>query len=163
MRITNGSISTLLEKCFAPCPAHLPTIFLPEGKSQARFLLPSEQLGIGGYDSVRGYDERQYNADTGFFMNHEIHFPSFSLFRIRKTNADRMYFLVFFDLGVGMDNRSIFGVKEWDYLIGVGPGVRYSLSSYLTGHLDYGFKLHHQDNFTGSDIGMIHFSITGGY
>lgn len=125
-------------------------------------LLPSEQLGLGGYGSIRGYDERQYNADTGAFGSVEVHTPPFSIFRAKQPNADQMNFLLFLDAGGGYDVAEIFGLKKQNYLIGAGPGVRYHFGSYLTARLDWGIKLHHQTDFTGGDS-MLHFSFTGSY
>ncbi len=153
---------TIFGKFLHPLPRSLSYFFFARGQATPQVLLPSEQLGLGGYDSIRGYDERQYNADTGIFINQELRFPSFSVFRSKHPNPDQMYFFAFLDAGVGMDNKSIFGVKDWNYLIGVGPGVRYSFGPYFTARCDFGFKLHRQDNFTGG-IGMAHFSIVGGY
>lgn len=125
-------------------------------------LLPSEQLGLGGYDTVRGYDERQYNADIGILTSAEFYFPSFSIFRSRDPHRDKMYFLLFLDAGGGCDNQKVPEIKWADYLMGIGPGVRYSFSSYLNARLDWGLKLHHQEGFTGGGS-MFHFSVTGSY
>jgi len=42
-------------------------------------LMPSEQMGLGGYQTVRGYDERVINGDQGWFVSNEFRLPSFSL------------------------------------------------------------------------------------
>jgi len=42
------------------------------GQGATANLLPSEQLGIGGIATVRGYKERQLNGDNGFILNAEI-------------------------------------------------------------------------------------------
>jgi hemolysin activation/secretion protein len=132
------------------------------GQISSQVLLPSEQLGIGGYSSVRGYEERQFNADTGLTGSLEIHSPPFSIFRRKQPNQDQMYFLLFADGGWGLDKVSVPQVQPREYLIGVGPGVRYNFGSYLTARCDWGIKLHHKDSFTGG-ASMIHFSVIGSF
>ena len=132
------------------------------GQWSSQTLLPSEQLGIGGYDTVRGYDQRQYNADSGFYISQEIHTPTFSVIRRKKPHADQMYFLAFLDVGYGIDKVAVPGVKQSDYLMGVGPGLRYSFGAHFTARCDMGVKLHRQENFTGGDV-MLHFSAIGSY
>jgi hemolysin activation/secretion protein len=41
-------------------------------------LLSSEQLGLGGYDTLPGYEEREANGDNGFLLANELHAPVFS-------------------------------------------------------------------------------------
>ncbi len=132
------------------------------GQWSSQTLLPSEQLGLGGYDTIRGYDQRQYNADNGIYVSQEVHTPTFSVVRSKKPHKDQMYFLAFLDMGYGMDKVPVPGVKQHNYLIGAGPGFRYFFGSYLSARLDMGFKLHHQEDFTGGDI-MFHFNVTGSY
>ena len=126
-------------------------------------LLPSEQLGIGGYESVRGYDERQLDADTGGFLSAELRTPSFRVFTKKNSSKqDMALFLLFVDGGVSYDKVAVPTTKKFDYLIGAGPGIRYSFSSYLNGRLDMGFKLHNKATFTGGSP-MFHFSLIGNY
>ncbi|MBF8262342.1 MAG: hypothetical protein HW387_7 [Parachlamydiales bacterium] len=132
------------------------------GQWSPQSLLPSEQLGLGGYQTVRGYDERQYNADSGFCAREELHCPSFSIFRSQSPNPDKMFFLLFLDAGVGVDTTSVPGIKRDNFLLGAGPGVRYSFGSYLTASCDWGIKLHNQADFAGGRS-MIHFSVVGSF
>ncbi len=46
-------------------------------QSSKDILLPSEQLGIGGANTVRGYSERAVSGDTGFITNLELFTPDF--------------------------------------------------------------------------------------
>lgn len=135
--------------------------FFLRGQWSSAALLPSEQLGIGGYDTVRGYDQRQMNADNGFYLSHEFHSAPFSLLS-KKKNPDRMYFLAFLDLGYGTDKVAVPEVKPRNWLMGAGPGVRYCWTPYIDGRLDVGFKLHNQKVFTGGSP-MVQFSIVGSY
>ena len=132
------------------------------GQMSSQALLPSEQLGIGGYDTVRGYDPRQLNVDTGVYGTFEFHTSTISVFRGHSSNPDRLYFLLFLDGGYGIEKTPIPGVSMQNYLLGTGPGMRYSLDPYFSGWLYLGFKLHEQESFTGGSP-MIHFSVSGSY
>ena len=127
-------------------------------------LLPSEQFGIGGYDTVRGYDERQLNFDEGFIGNLEWRTPPIQMishFRSRKIK-DSIQFLIFFDYGVGKNHKQIPGESNGEYLMGVGPGARYTIDPWLACRLDWGFKLHKKPGFTGGDSEG-HFSVVASY
>ncbi len=123
-------------------------------------LLPSEQLGIGGYDTVRGYDERQLNYDGGIILNGELRTPSFPILGRWSKNIgrDALQFLAFLDFGYGRDHNRIPGSPTGDYLLGAGPGLRYTLNPWLTTRLDWGVKLHREAIFTGGNT-MVHFSL----
>ncbi len=126
-------------------------------------LLPSEQFGLGGYNTVRGYEERQLNDDDGVLLSTEIHFPKFKLLKKcgkYKIN-DGFEFLLFLDYGLSHDNHLFSGEKQTDYLLGTGPGIRYAIEKHLAARLDWGIKLH-KDNFPGG-WSMIHFSVTGSF
>lgn len=134
------------------------------GQYSPSTLLPSEQLGIGGYASVRGYDERQYNGDSGMLASWEVHSPHFSLFRAKKRAlSNDAYFLAFSEGGFGFDNNHIPDVPNSNFLASIGAGFRYYFGTYINTRVDYGFKLHHQQDFTGGRYGHLHFSVSGSY
>lgn len=145
-------------------PHAFSTVIRMNGQYSPSTLLPSEQIGLGGHASVRGYDERQYNGDSGFILNWEVHSPHFSFFRSKKRSlTNDAYFLAFFDGGCGFDNTHIPHVQNANFLSGIGAGFRYYLGTYLNARFDYGIKLHHQADFTGGQIGHAHFSVSGSY
>ncbi len=123
-------------------------------------LLPSEQIGLGGYDTVRGYEERAYLADNGVCANLELHSPSCHFFSDKMR--DEFFGLVFLDFGWGRDDRtSSTGLPKSDVLAGIGPGLRYNIYPYLSARLDYGFQLHHI--FDDHHFGKFHFGVTASY
>jgi len=118
-------------------------------KAWAR-LIGSEQLGIGGYDTVRGYDDREANGDDGYIASNEIRAPSFSLgqFFAKGYTGDQMQLLAFVDYaGVSQyrpDDLSLAATPSTNpnvNLLGVGPGFRYTLAPYLTVRFDYGWQM----------------------
>ncbi len=109
-----------------------------EGQISNTSLLPSEQFGLGGYDSVRGYREREINADNAILANFEIHAPKIS-FKSGKQN--HLAFLSFIDYGYGQEHRTVPGFKKRYHLLGAGPGVRYQCSQYISARADLGFQV----------------------
>lgn len=130
-----------------------------QGQISGQTLLPSEQLGLGGYGSVRGYDARQFNTDTGVVGNFEVRWDIVSFW---KKGKDLLQAIAFIDGGGGLENTAVPTIPKSNFLIGTGPGLRYFLFPYLTARLDWGFKLHHQEDFTGG-WSMLQFSVTGNY
>ncbi len=104
-------------------------------------LLPSEQFGLGGYDTVRGYEERIFNADNALCSNLELRLPAVSVTKKVKYK-DSLYFLLFLDAGWGYNHDASFGLPSREYLMGAGPGLRYNIATNLTARIDYGFVLH---------------------
>jgi hemolysin activation/secretion protein len=106
-------------------------------------LLSSEQLGLGGYDTLPGYEEREANGDNGFLLANELHAPVFSPLKIlgwKKAN-DELKFLVFFDHGEVGNHQLLPDETRHLILASAGPGLRYALSPYVTVRFDYGWQL----------------------
>jgi hemolysin activation/secretion protein len=124
-------------------------------------LMPSEQLGFGGYDSVRGYDEREVNTDDGYIFTTELRTPPVSLGDIFGATGfkDQLQLLGFWDYGAAENHAPLLGEPNEIALSSVGFGVRYSINTYLTVRYDYGFQLVHTgfDNDQGSrsDLGLV--------
>ncbi|MFZ5807211.1 MAG: ShlB/FhaC/HecB family hemolysin secretion/activation protein [Verrucomicrobiota bacterium] len=127
-------------------------------------LLSSEQLGFGGRDSIRGYEEREVNADEGWIMRHEFRSPpvSFADFFDSKDVNDQLYFLGFWDYGVAKNNRLLPGENIDTELSSVGPGVRYTINPYLSAVADYGFQLINSGN-NNRFASRLHLGITLSY
>jgi hemolysin activation/secretion protein len=132
---------------------------LTRGQYSSQNLLPSEQFTIGGYNTVRGYDERELMVDNGFIVNFEIRSHAFHLFR--KAH-DELLLLAFTDYGIGGNHKKIPGEKNTQYLWGIGPGLRYSISSYLSLRVDWGFKLHRIE-FEEGGMSKVHFGVIASY
>lgn len=126
-------------------------------------LLPSEEYGIGGYDTVRGYQEREANGDSALNANFELVSSPFAfsrLFKIRKE-TDKMQLLAFFDFGAAYVHTTAPGQKRAQYLYSVGPGLRYQVQTYVTARLDWGFQLHHITPETPHQ--RLHFQFIGSF
>lgn len=127
-------------------------------------LLASEQFGIGGYNTVRGYEEREFNADNAIIANIELRTAPVSLIGTfcecaRRKYRDELRFLVFLDYGYGKNHERFFNERKFQYLMGAGPGLRYVIQRYLTVRLDYGWKMR-QIDFGPNDLRhMLHFGV----
>ena len=127
-------------------------------------LLPSEQLGLGGTNTVRGYEERQLNGDNGILLNFELRsfpIPIFKALMKDKVN-EGLQILVFLDYGLANLHNPASFEKNNQYLLGMGPGLRYSIGSYLFCRLDLGYKLHKEPEYGGGSS-MWHFSLISSF
>ncbi len=134
-----------------------------KGQLSSHNLLPSEEFGLGGYESVRGYDEREENADNALLLRAELRTPVWHL--IKKANCkpkDELQLLLFFDYALGSSHKRIQKEPSSQYLIGAGPGLRYMITPFLTARVDFGFKLHHKVTF-GNNRNRIHFAVIGSF
>ena len=131
-------------------------------------LLPSEQLGLGGYDTVRGYDERVANGDNGFLVSTEVATPPVSLLQLigLQSVKDQLQFLAFVDYGgTSLHQVTPADITTHNNLLGVGPGLRYAINPYLTARADYGFQLIDSQNsgFDTHHNSRLHFGLVVSY
>ena len=124
-------------------------------------LVPSEQLGLGGYDTIRGYDEREVNEDEGYIFNVELRTPTLSLGKVLGWTPfnDQLQLLAFWDYGAGYNHQLLPGEPSEISLSSLGGGLRYSINTNLSVRADYGFQLENTglDNLHGGrgDIGVV--------
>jgi hemolysin activation/secretion protein len=124
-------------------------------------LAPSEQLGLGGYDTVRGYDEREVNTDDGFIFTTEVRTPTISFGQLGGCALfkDQLQFLAFWDYGDGSNHSPLPGETNEIPLSSVGVGLRYTINTYLSLRYDYAFQLlrtgFDNDHGSRSDIGVV--------
>lgn len=149
--ITLGDIYTFANR------TSIAALFRAQGATGA--LVPSEQFKLGGYNSVRGYEESVFISDNGMIVNLEFRSRPFHFF---KKAQDQLTLLAFMDYGWGYNYYPFDGIKKSASLWGVGPGVRYNISSYLNFRADYGFKLH-SVKFDDNTLGMFHVGATLSY
>jgi hemolysin activation/secretion protein len=113
------------------------------GQYSTERLLPSEEIALGGYNTVRGYDERVVLGDDGWIINNEIRTPSIPLSSVLNIEGvtDQLQFLAFFDYGHVHVKDPKSGDVENTTLYSTGIGLRYSLRHNLSVRFDYGFPL----------------------
>lgn len=135
------------------------------GQLASSRLLATEQLGLGGYNTVRGYDEREVNTDAGLMVSVELRTPRIKLgqFFNRPDMENRIQFLTFWDYGQGHNRKSVVGEDRNIELQSVGVGMRYWVGNYLSFRMDYGHRLDPVDNSTFNDQGRFHFGLLVSY
>jgi hemolysin activation/secretion protein len=99
-------------------------------------LLPIEQIGLGGQDSVRGYRQDYLLTDNGTFVSAEVQVPILRLPQINST----LQVVPFVDFGVGW-NSSGRENPDPNTLAAVGLGLRWSQGDRFTFRLDWGIPL----------------------
>jgi hemolysin activation/secretion protein len=106
-------------------------------------LLPSEQLGGGGEDSVRGYNTRAVNGSEGLLLSEELRSPPFSpLGWVFQRHAnDTVQFLAFWDYAHLGDPHTQPNTPDHVALESTGAGLTYVIGRYLELHADYGWQL----------------------
>lgn len=105
-------------------------------------LVPSEQFGLGGFYTVRGYEERASSGSEGFLISNELRTPSFSPGQwLDKTAKDELQLLGFFDYGQTSNPKLLPGEDAHVELMSAGVGLRYQISRFLTVRFDYGWQL----------------------
>ena len=116
--------------------------FQGRGQFSISNLVPSEQFSLGGYSTVRGYQERVVNGDNAVCGNLEIKSPEFRVAGLWLPKVgDSLSFLAFVDSGYAWYREAVSDTPVAQALLGVGPGVRYSVASYFTSRLDVGYPL----------------------
>lgn len=125
-------------------PKDFEAVLKSEFQVASRNLLSSEQFGLGGLYTVRGYDERIINTDNAFFLSGELRSPPMGVFikNPTKHSDEMLQFLTFVDYGFGIDHESYPGERDYRYLLSTGLGVRYRYKYHVNGRVDWGIPIH---------------------
>lgn len=126
-------------------------------------LLGSEQLGLGGYQSVRGYDEYEVVGDQGALIKTELRFPALRSVTLSGTTSlqHELQLLAFVDYGFA-ENVDLLAGEDKAELMSTGVGLRYSIGSHLNLRADYGWQLKALSADEKKD-GRLHVGITFAY
>lgn len=103
-------------------------------------LIPGEQFGLGGANSVRGYAERTISGDIGYSANLELYTPDFGS-RISPDLSLRG--VVFHDFGkismVDRERRRLMKTNNENHLRSFGLGMRMGWKRDIAVKVDIGF------------------------
>lgn len=99
-------------------------------------LLPLEQFGLGGLQSVRGYRQDALLTDSGIFASAEVRIP---VVRIPQWEA-LLQVVPFFDLGRAW-NSGDSEEPDVNDLASIGLGLRLQMSNTLTARFEWGIPL----------------------
>jgi hemolysin activation/secretion protein len=117
-----------------------------------RSLVPLEQIGIGGSQTVRGYRQDALLTDNGALFSAELRFP------ILRTGNGVVQLTPFIDLGTGWNRGS--NNPDTGTLVGTGLGLLWQQGDNFSARLDWGIPLTSIDT-NGSSLqeNGIYFSI----
>jgi hemolysin activation/secretion protein len=106
-------------------------------------LLSTEQLGIGGYNTVRGYTENEIRGDQGWYSNLEFYTPAIPLAKLLGWTGHQaeIRFLGFWDYGVVANQILLPNENPDGELSSAGGGLRLFIDRYFSARMDYGFQL----------------------
>ena len=118
------------------------TLLLLRGDVQLadRPLVPLEQIGIGGQESVRGYRQDALLTDNAVFASAEVRFP---IARFSGEN-NLLQLAPFVDFGSAWNRggrEDSNGEDETNTLLSLGLGLRLQLQERLTARFDWGIPL----------------------
>jgi hemolysin activation/secretion protein len=98
-------------------------------------LIPGEQFGIGGADTVRGYLPREAANDRGYAAQLELYTPNFA----NKVGLDdkwRTRLVGFYDFGAVSRNNVLPGEQAGKFLASTGIGLRLSFGKSVSLRVD---------------------------
>jgi len=106
------------------------------GQYTADALVPGEQYGIGGWDSVRGMLERELANDRGQRFTMELYSPDVAPFL--KLEGVRLRFLAFMDAAKVRRNHALPGEQVRESASSYGFGLRANIRPGVSVRLDIG-------------------------
>lgn len=112
-------------------------------------LLYSETLGLGGYGSIRGFDQRTLNGVYGWILNLEVGHKPWTRTRCGKQSTAR--FFAFCDIGQVRTKGNVVGETGDEVISSTGLGLRYSLSDRFNLRLDDGHAFSKPPGTTSND------------
>ncbi|MCU0790415.1 MAG: BamA/TamA family outer membrane protein [Nitratireductor sp.] len=143
------------------------TIFLPgDFRFVAAFdaqladgrLLPSEEMYLGGMNTVRGFDENALQGDNGVLARVEFYTPGFSLFGESTASEDQLRFFGFYDIGTVTSNSPVDAATDIDgTLAGAGIGLTYQFRDNVSAEVAYGWQVEDSASVDLEDDGQLHF------
>lgn len=101
-------------------------------------LVPGEQFGLGGSESVRGFFERELGNDEGQRLSAELYTPDWGSKLNGNTKARA---LAFVDVGRVTRNHELIGETNSESIASVGVGLRMKVAERLSIRADVGSVL----------------------
>jgi hemolysin activation/secretion protein len=146
-------------------PAGFSWLVRATGQFATANLLSSEQLGLGGAESLRGYEDHEANGDDGFILVNELHARAGSVASHLgfATANDQLDPLLFWDYGMARSKELLPGEAPHIEMSSVGVGLRYNISACFNLRADYGWQLKDSGVSDGRRTSRGHISATLAY
>jgi len=120
-------------------------------------LLPSEELGVGGVDSVRGYDPYVAQGDRGWNLQTELRAPAVTL----GVGSATVQPFIFVDAGHVWNRIDQPAEAGNSSLLSTGAGLRFQMARYVSAQGIFGKPLR-SAVANGSTAPLVEFSVTIG-
>lgn len=113
-----------------------------QGQASNRNLLASETLGAGGFDTVRGFEQRVVRGDSGVVGTIELRTPTIYPSTLAGFNEinDGAIGVLFYDAG-SLSSKDPLPGEQTRNVGSVGVGFRYQKDDWFTLRVDYGFQV----------------------
>jgi hemolysin activation/secretion protein len=105
------------------------------GQYSADALIPGEQFGVGGVDSVRGFNEREALSDYGYRTS--VEFQGSDLGKAFGAAAWQMRPVLFHETGRLWRNHPLPAEAQRSAIASAGLGLRIALDNRLQARIDY--------------------------
>lgn len=119
-------------------------------------LIPGEQFGAGGQNSLRGFEERELANDIGISGTLECYSPD--LMKLSNNSNAQLRALVFYDTAYLERNKPQPGEDSRLGASSTGLGLRLAIARNLVASTDYAFIIDPDGNHTTGD-GRWHFKV----
>jgi len=127
------------------------------GQYSSDALVPGEQFGIGGAESVRGFLEREVVNDRGYRGTLEVNTPD--LGTALKWSDTGARGLVFYDTGTVHRNKAAPEESTGESIASAGVGVRITWGKTASARVDYAYVLNAGGSQNKGDQ-RVHFSLS---
>lgn len=105
------------------------------GQHTGNALVSGEQYGVGGADTVRGYQLREVASDRGYALQAELYTPELGP-RLGFSDNQRLRLLAFVDGGSVWRNHALPGELMHDSIGSAGVGMRWNYGKTASLRLD---------------------------
>lgn len=136
-----------------------------EGQVASGPLIGSETFGLGGYRTVRGYEEWEVAVDDGILLSNEARSPGFSLLKRLgcERGGDQFQWLAFLDYGYGRIDGGGAAADQRVGLSSAGVGFRYGIDDRAAVRFDYGWQMEPSGFNTAGRDSRVHLGVTISY
>jgi hemolysin activation/secretion protein len=124
-------------------------------------LIQGEQFGIGGWNSVRGFLERELASDRGFGGTLELYTPNIGR-HIKWSGIDNLRLLAFYEAGVVSRNDPVPGDLERQSISSAGAGLRAGIKKNFFLRVDAGSVIDEGGSQHRGDV-LVHFGILASF
>ncbi|MBI5346949.1 MAG: ShlB/FhaC/HecB family hemolysin secretion/activation protein [Chlamydiae bacterium] len=126
-------------------------------------LLPSEEMSIGGFSTVRGYKENRLLGDFGIVIRNELRTPLIAPTKKHNNKIGQFQLLGFVDYGKVTEVDPSLLFRKSSSLASAGCGLRWNEKEHFDLRIDYGWQLIESLVSSHSGQGRLHVGINAAY